>query len=369
MRSSRSHSWKRSHTACRQSGYGRGFTLMEVMLSIGILSFFLYAVYAAVQFQYRAQQACRTNVEQAQLLRELTRQMQSDLRATLTSYVPTRAAAQSALSTTDGSTSSSTSGTSSSSSSSSSSSIAPSEYNPPPGGIFGAADSVSLVVRTNLRQGDFLLAGDGSGWAPASDLRLIRYRMAGGYTMGSQIASRGLVREELPWIPDPQATADLAPVLRSEVIADEVDQIQISYFDGSSWYDYWTGQESLGPPLAIGITLAVRAVEPGVSADAVVPRQLHFVVPLVVPNFPGTPTSNGASTTASSSSSGAGAGGGGGGRGDSQRGGGGRGGDNGPRDTGGGRGGGGGGTGAGNGGGGFGGAGGGGGGGRGGGGR
>lgn len=236
---------KRSCFRLRQPlGRRRGFTLLEVVLSLSLSILLLSAIFTAMDQSWRLTASGREEMERSQLARALLSQIASDVRAI--AFVPPAAESDE----TDSSTSataaaaslSSLSGSSSSSSSSTTSSATP-PVTLTSIGLRGNSQQVELHISRPRRDLDFTPGLDGSKlMSRSSDLLAVQYHMA---LPGSGLT--GLVRTEgdrltILTLESKGGMAETAS--RQQILAPEVASIQFRYFDGQAWYPTW---ESGGP--------------------------------------------------------------------------------------------------------------------------
>ena len=176
-----------------------GFTLLEVLIALGLTVVLLSGVYGAIEMYWRYETAGRAEIAQAQLLRGLTRQITTDFNS-LVMHVPetvvgSEAAAEGSSSTSSTSTGSSTgstsltgssTGTSTSSGSTVTASTSPLtmggivEGEPPlTFGLVGTADSLSITVSQPSRtRSASTLARASVAPMQSSDLMVISYGLA-----------------------------------------------------------------------------------------------------------------------------------------------------------------------------------------------
>jgi type II secretory pathway pseudopilin PulG len=273
----------------------RGYTLLEVILSLLLTSLILLCVAMAVDFQLRVADASRAHVEEAQLARVLLHRIADDIRgaatadplgladlafsgtsgSTSTTYGSTSGGSDSQESDTTDSTTSGMEDMASDSSSdeitegeSTDSSESETTQNLP--GIYGGENWIQIDVDRpgNLaRSGRSQAGGESSSSSPgpAGDLKTIAYHMAAtdASTESDRSQAGGLMRRELPravtnWASE-QGSADvLLDVEKS--LAPEVEDLLVRYSDGSAWSDSWDTTESKSLPVAVEITLRIRPI-------------------------------------------------------------------------------------------------------------
>lgn len=244
-----------------------GYTLLEVVLAIGIGLLLLAALYVALDVQLRYMSSGRRAVAEAQLARGLLNRVAADVRGSLAMLPTTPTAEAAAASSTTSS--SSTSGSSASSTSGGedqSASTGQFSY-----GMIGDSQQLTLFVSGVPRLGQTMIETQ----LGVCDQRRIVYAIVPG---------QGLVRQEIRNVAgdefnDTTATAD--------VLAAEVVELQFRYFNASTgaWDDQWDGSIS-GPPLAVEITLGLTTPsEYDTGAAAPATYRLVVAVPAAaVPN-------------------------------------------------------------------------------------
>lgn len=277
----------------------QGFTLLEVLLALGLTLVVLMAVGMAVDFFIRGIETSRAAVEEAQLARALLNRIADDLRSAVR-YDPINA--EQLLSGSLSSASTASAGGSSSGFSMPSTIPAPpvassATTTPTPEsgnqessvdtaadtaietnsttprslpGLYGTRTELQVDVSRlpRLDQYDYELVPVGE--SPAlmdrlSDVKTVTYYVldaAGGETSLGQ-PRRGLVRAELDRAVTAYAaeTGSLDPALEFEPIAPEVAAVEFEYFDGQQWYDTWDSQEQQGLPVAVRVTLYLYPAE------------------------------------------------------------------------------------------------------------
>lgn len=262
---------------CRTAPVRRGFTLLEVLLASAIGMFLLAGLYFAIESHLRLARAGRDVTEHAMLVRSLMTRLAADISSQVAPQSNAGTGSSSSSSSgsgaggggttsttvTAGGVSSSTTTTPSSSSNSSNSTTAPAgpQINT---GVQGDNTRLTLLVSRWPRE---LSLGANTDAPPTvSDLRRVTYWVVsdnGG----------GLARQEVKMVTSDDENASVPPDVSdpgSYVIAPEVQNVTFSYFDGTSWQDSWDGTTlgsdgvtPIGPPVAVRISIAVRASNTG----------------------------------------------------------------------------------------------------------
>ncbi len=230
-------------------GRGRrshGFTLLEVLLALGLTALILVALGMAVDFHFRVLDAGRAHVEEAQLARVLLRRIADDLRAAVHSTASTPD-----TSTDDSETTETT------------------VVHTTPG-IYGDVYSIQVDVSRlpHPHQLQTLVSAIPESVDPTSlsDVKTVSYFTAGSQSVGlsqlplSSLPERGLMRCEIDRaVASYQAeqgglsSTDLNAVL----LAPEVVGLEFAYCDGTQWLDLWDTTQNGGLPVAVRVTLRI----------------------------------------------------------------------------------------------------------------
>ncbi|SFI48248.1 type II secretion system protein GspJ [Planctomicrobium piriforme] len=289
-----------------------GFSLLEVLIALGLSVLLVSSVYAAIDLYYRYNLAGRAEVAGQQLMRGLTRRMSDDIGSvvmTLPQAETTTSDQQAADESSSGSSSSgqgsgsssgsasngggggasafggSTGSTSSSSSSTSSSggaaafdnnseaasattgvSFAGLEESGPPKlfGLVGTAELLHLSVSQPSRDLSYAtVGGESTAEGRSSDLQVITYGLA---TIDSIMLAlmqkdldavrpeKGLGRRSRDLFALDSVDETLSGV---DLLAPEVTEMSFRYFDGTSWADAWDSQSVGLLPRAVEVTYGV----------------------------------------------------------------------------------------------------------------
>lgn len=294
----------------------RGYTLIEVLLSLTLASLVLLAVGMAVDFQLRVVDRSRGDVEEAQLARVLLRRIADDLRCAVTedplgmaelvkqfesaASEAVEGAVSAAGESSEGAASSESStagGTGSGGSeatefaeqasetadateSGETASSAPTATSQSTPGVYGESDWLQVDVAILPRLDQFDAATTSTGGSSVvdriSDVKTVTYYVVEsddetGYAADGT-PSGGLVRRELDravslWgseIGQIDEDSNVTP------LAPEVAAIAFRYWDGTEWADSWDSAEAGALPVAVEVTLMIRPIrDPGelTSAD------------------------------------------------------------------------------------------------------
>jgi len=311
---------------CAPAGRSRrGYTLIEVLLSLTLASLVLLAVGMAVDFQLRVVDRSRGDVEEAQLARVLLRRIADDLRCAVTKdplgmaelieefesaaeeagageESGTDASAEGATDSEGGTTEGTGSGGSGSTESGETETedfdasesedmeetdeteetedSAESTTAQSTPGVYGESDwlqvDVAILPRLDQFDAETTSTGDSSVVDRISDVKTVTYygvesEDETGYAADGT-PTGGLVRRELDravslWgseIGQIDEDSDVTP------LAPEVAAIAFRYWNGTEWVDSWDSEEEEALPVAVEVTLTIRPIrDPGelVSAD------------------------------------------------------------------------------------------------------
>ncbi len=280
------------------------FTLLEVMLALGLTATLLTAVYSALELHWRFSTLGQVEVERGQIARAIFTKMSADIRSTMYAppvdeYVPD-----------DTADTGDDSGTDSSTSDADEFLVEPvveitdpaEAYSGSSIGIFG--DAVSLVLHIN-RPYRRDAATDEQMINPASESnqKSVSYFLAGGEgSLASMFAGQFQTEQEyddgidgLARMSGDRFTLTLADqqgdmiqlASQTKLLAEEINSLSFEYHDGVEWLTEWDSDVQLRVPNAIGITIGFRAPsypegsilyhQPSESTDT-----YRIVVPLVV---------------------------------------------------------------------------------------
>ncbi len=313
-----------------------GFTLLEVLLAMGIGVMLLGALYVAVETQLKNAQAAREIVEQSTLARALLTRIGNDISSTLQLSDPGRFRNQansssSASASSSGSSMASASGTTGSGTTNSTSGTGATGTNSSGLGTSGTTSTTnttssgtttSIVLPLGLigPDGDNTtlhifttrlprqaIDARGSDQPPAvSDTRRISYWLAGG-------GSNGLARQEVQPVTSDDTLQNIPPSSvedeNSFIIAEEVKSLTFSYWGVQgqvggqvgepTWNDSWDctqvgadGVTPIGPPIAVAIEIGLPV--PG-NPDA--PPKIYRHVVYIMATNGATPLNSTTGTT------------------------------------------------------------------------
>jgi prepilin-type N-terminal cleavage/methylation domain-containing protein len=286
------------------------FTLLEMVLALAIGVLLLTGLYFALDMHLMATTAGRSQVDQAQIARNVLKNLQGDFKeqiATLDAYPSANASSSSAASTTGTtSTTSSTSSTGANASSTAATSN-PMTYTLPNGlttptfpfnlGVQGETDWCAIYISrvpkavVQAQNSDPTLGGGAQMQAVDSDLRRVTY------WLNSTSGTSGLARQDVVVVTsDDTNMSNLPPPGVDDmttIVAPEVVGISFQYFDGTNWQASWDGTQfgtdgvtPIGPPVAIQITLKVaRTDKLHAGADDPTVRTYTHVIQIPTASF------------------------------------------------------------------------------------
>jgi len=263
-----------------------GFTLLEVMLALSLVSLVLYAMTVAIDVHLRLLDSGRTQVEEAQLARALLGRIADDLRSAvayrpveteeflmgLTADLGDAVGDMAAMGEAAGLDSQSVEGMDDSLDEFSSDLSDPSELPPIPG-LYGndyqLQVDTSRLPRIDQYDGMLSTTGEISATDLVSDVKTVTYYVLDdlqstvAYTSSVSQAAGGLVRRERDRAAAAYASqsGELAESeSQQELIAPEVAAIEFRYFDGTEWVEEWDSDDRGGLPVAVDIAIGITPV-------------------------------------------------------------------------------------------------------------
>jgi len=257
----------RIHTIHQPRKYVRssGFTMLEVILAIGLTSLLLAAIYSALDLYWKYTTIGQQQVERAQIARAVFQKFSQDLHSV--TYMQKAAEEEEEEAPSD-------------SSETESEEVVIEVTNPDDAyttgniGVFGDAQSLVLHISRPGRQPLFVSSNGGSS-AMQSDLLSVSYFLAIAGAEGLQGAvgdqyrstattgqsTQGLARLEGDRLAMSMAdgSADIqALAQQSQLLAAEISSLQFQYFDGSDWLEVWDSIEYGTVPQAIKVTIGFQ---------------------------------------------------------------------------------------------------------------
>jgi type II secretory pathway pseudopilin PulG len=270
------------------------FTLIEVLLALGLTMLVVAAAYAGLILFQQVTFAGRADAERAQLVRAIERRMAADLRSVafqpieLTTEPETTGTAGGQVTLNSGLGAADDPGTASGAGTTTllePELLDPAEEYPTMSlGVFGDATTLVLHVHKPPRetfvppQSSGAVAGAALALPPTSELRSISYfvSLEGGTAVAGlpggplaavdpltgQPASRGLVRvdgDRIAMLQSEFMSFSAEPVGQQAVLlAPEVTEIAFRYFDGAAWYEEWDSYMMNALPRAIEVHLRIE---------------------------------------------------------------------------------------------------------------
>jgi len=257
------------------SGLRSGFTLLEVLIALGLSVLLIFSIYAAITMSYRYNVAGRGEIAGQQLIRGINHRFQEDLNS-VQFAIPQAAPATSTASAAE-ETTASDSGFSSSLSSSASSTGGATELLPMlsfdgmsefglPGmfGLIGRSDMLHICTAIPSRdQGYWSPADRESGAERISDLQVISYGL-----ITLDAVTLAVIEKELDAIRPDQGlgrrTRDFfaesavdETLSMEDLFAIEVVEITFQYFDGTNWVSDWDSSITGRLPKAVEVTFGI----------------------------------------------------------------------------------------------------------------
>jgi len=283
----------------------RGFTLLELLIAIGLTSILMVALFAAMDIYFKLQVDSHEEITRQQISRTLLRQMTRDIQSVVfakkktvdedsakSSSSTSSSSGQSSGSsgssgagsagTTGGTSGGSSSGTVSSSGSGTASSSGASDTTGAmltyTSGLVGTTSDLLLYVNRPDRTLSYVDAQTLTSTSERTgDLMIIRYLIAdtGAGGLSADIAKRfaegtdgpvGLVRitGDLYGMSNAvQEGDDEDFTMVDKIDAKEVSRLEFRYYDGLTWQEEWDSNSQNALPVAIEILLTLRNLESG----------------------------------------------------------------------------------------------------------
>lgn len=242
-----------------------GFTLLEVILAVGLTSLLLAAIYSALDLYWKYTTIGQQQVQRAQIARAVFQKITHDLHSVTFQQKKTEEEE------------------SSGSSEGEEEVVEIQVTNPDDAytagniGVYG--DGQSLVLHTSRPARQTMLVSQTSGaTSQQSDLLSVSYFLAVAGSEGLQGAvgdrfrdasgtgngTQGLARLEGDRLVMSKAdeSADLEQLAQqSQLLAPEIGSLQFQYFDGTDWLEVWDSVEYGTVPQAVKVTIGFRNTE------------------------------------------------------------------------------------------------------------
>ena len=245
----------------------RGFTLLEVMLSLTLAIILLGAIYAAMEQSWRLTASGRHEMARSQVTRALIKRITQDVRAVM--FVPpppsdgeTDGTASTSGTSTASSTATGTGSTGTTTGTTAGTTATDTTETEPSAksiGIRGDATRIELHISRARRDLNFAANVDGNNVKTrTSDLLAVTYSLALSGSGGS-----GLIRSEGDRLIVQAIETDGGDALtasRSQSLAPEVSSLAFRYFDGAAWHTMWNSTENGYLPRAIEVSIRFTPV-------------------------------------------------------------------------------------------------------------
>tara|TARA_E500000305_G_scaffold84082_2_gene69933 strand:- start:75829 stop:76740 length:912 start_codon:yes stop_codon:yes gene_type:complete len=241
-----------------------GFTMLEVILAIGLTGLLLAAIYSALDLYWKYTTLGQQQVERAQIARAVFQKISQDLHSV--TYMQETVVEEEE----------STTGSSETETEETVIEVTNPDdaYTSGNIGVFGDAQSLVLHTSRPGRQ-PLLISNTGSSSAMQSDLLSVSYFLAVAGAEGLQGAvgdqyrntattgqsTQGLARLEGDRLAMSMAdgSADVQVLAQqSQLLAAEISSLQFQYFDGTDWLEVWDSIEYGTVPQAIKVTIGFQ---------------------------------------------------------------------------------------------------------------
>ena len=329
MRPQRPHSLPRT---CPQRG---GFTLIEVLIALGLSLVLVSAIYSAISLHWRYETAGRDRIERAQISTAVLRLMTEDIgsvtfkapdstvdadanstgTASTGSTASTGAASSSGTASTPSSTSSTGSGSTDEASSSMSGANSKSTTTasaPSSLGIVGTSDYLQLDISRSAKEDiipEVSSVNDPAATAPVAPALSNNVRVVWAMATPSMgaIDSKGVraltanpalarqmtdrLRQAVETLTDEANPSTAAPELEeSSILAKEIVSLSFQYYDGYSWVAEWDSTTMERLPRAVEVTIGFlkpehrKPGEPNLpGSETIIPIKHVILVPASSP--------------------------------------------------------------------------------------
>jgi type II secretory pathway pseudopilin PulG len=274
--------------AARTGTRREAFTLLEVVISVGLISLLMAGLYSAMNLCFTLQTDSHDDVERLQIARIVLRQFTRDIQSVV--FV-NDTEENSELSAGAGS---ETSSAESSDETTSSETALDTQSTLRTSGLVGSETELMLFVSRPDRGLSYVPATEIVSAADrSSDVMVVRYLMAqeGAGGLGSAVAERessskagpaGLIRLE----GDAQTVAqamqeneDEKQLDAAKLWAAEVTDIRFQYFDGINWQSGWDSLKSRSVPNAIEVVITLRTLPPENEDSSKSDQEDQFALP------------------------------------------------------------------------------------------
>ncbi|MFV0444464.1 MAG: type II secretion system protein GspJ [Planctomycetaceae bacterium] len=278
----------------------RGFTLLEVMVALGMSVLLVTAIYSAISLYIRVSQADASVIERSRVARALFRQMTLDIQSVLFRVSEEESDESSETSVTSGTstTADSTDGSSADASSTTETITAvdpESAVQSTSVGLIGDAVKLTLHINRPARDLNYSIVTTGAALdVRTSDLQSVTYFLANASSSGlegevgqqaqqqsgaalglTESGPQGLARLAGDRMAIDQADQenDLSSLAQaSRVLAPEVVSLSFRYFDGLNWQTEWDSVAAQRLPNAVEVRIGMKRI---VSEDERLANQFN----------------------------------------------------------------------------------------------
>jgi len=258
-----------------------GFTLIEVLIALGLSLLLMTAVYAAISMHYRYQTLGRTEQHRSQIFRSIVRRINVDVNSIVMQLPEEELDPALDGGSDDSDDSSSTSNSSSTSAFNTATTIFDDESDSSSltFGLIGDGQTLHMTVSHPSRSLSYSsVNSENSASTRTSDLVTVTYSLApidlqwyqnndpryAGFHVSDYLPTDGMGRRLL----DIYGTEPIETALEKEdLLALEISEVQFQYYDGSAWIESWDSLESGKLPRAIKMTVGFWN-EPGKNVDS-----------------------------------------------------------------------------------------------------
>lgn len=237
-----------------------GFTLLEMMLALGIGLLLLGGLYVGMDVHLEYAQSGRDLVREANVAHAVLNRISQDIQGHVAPVDP-RNQPEATASTSTSSTSSSTTTTTEATTTENStdSAATPTTEEGSSASILGAAVTFNLGIQGEADHLTLASSRLKRSQSPgASDLRRVQYWL---------IAGKGLARIESTQVTSGDPQQAYLGQNASNIFAPEVAGIRFEYWDGSAWQTSWDGSQlgpdgetPTGPPVAVAVTVTLQRI-------------------------------------------------------------------------------------------------------------
>lgn len=233
----------------------RGYTLIEVLLALGLSGLLMVMVYASMQYYWQLETSGKIDMERGQLARTIVRRMEMDIRS-ITYKAPQQTTADSGEQAADEGAGNTQSGSSTSTTPQSGSIDVVEEQSTTISDVhlIGTAQQLEMIVLrpTRNRTGSY---EDALFASRESDRRKVGYLFSASGPAGVPGLYYRNADQLIEYSMELQGSS-VDPLSQYELLVPELANLQFQYLDGTSnsWVDAWNSRDMAGLPRAIKIT-------------------------------------------------------------------------------------------------------------------